>query len=140
MMAEAGTILVIDDDGVSRAMLQDLLQKQGHTVVPANDGASGLQAAAERPYDLILVDIVMPGMDGYEVVSALKADPALREVPVVMISSVSHMAGIVRAVRLGAEDFIFKPFDETLLRVRIEGCLERRRLRREREGQAGRRG
>jgi adenylate cyclase len=133
-MAEAGTILVVDDDGVSRAVLANLLEKQGHTVVLAKDGPEGLQIAAQRPCDLIVLDILMPGMDGYDVVAALKADPALREIPVVMISSIDDMSGIVKSVKLGAEDYIFKPFDEVLLKARVDGCLERKRLRdRERE-------
>src|SRR5262245_865763 len=136
-MTEAGTILVVDDDGVSRAVLANLLENQGHAVVLAKDGPEGLQLAAQRAVDLIVLDILMPGMDGYDVVAALKADPALREIPVVMISSIDDMSGIVRSVKLGAEDYIFKPFDEVLLKARIDGCLERKRLRdRERTRQA----
>ena len=110
-------------------MLANLLEKQGHTVVLAKDGPEGLQIAAQRPCDLIVLDILMPGMDGYDVVAALKADPALREIPVVMISSIDDMSGIVKSVKLGAEDYIFKPFDEVLLKARVDGCLERKRLR-----------
>ena len=133
-MAETGTLLVVDDDGVSRAVLATLLEKQGHTVVVAKDGAEALGLVRERAFDLIVLDLLMPGMDGFEVVQKLKGDPALRDVPVVMISSAEDMSGIVKSVKLGAEDYIFKPFDEVLLRARIDGCLERKRLRdRERE-------
>jgi adenylate cyclase len=126
---ETGTLLVVDDDGVSRAVLQNLLEMQGHTVAVAKDGASGLAAARERKFDLILLDLLMPGMDGYQVVEQLKADPVLRAIPVVVISSVEDMPSVVRCVKLGADDYIFKPFDEVLLEARVGGCLERRRLR-----------
>ena len=135
-MAEKGTLLVVDDDGVSRAVLSNLLERQGHTVVVAKDGAEALALVPQRAFDLIVLDLLMPGMDGFEVVQKLKSDPASREIPVVMISSAEDMSGIVKSVKLGAEDYIFKPFDEVLLKARIDGCLERKRLR-ERERARG---
>jgi adenylate cyclase len=129
MTNESGTLLVVDDDGVSRAVLQNLLEIQGHTVVVAKSGAQGLEIATSRPLDLILLDLLMPGMDGYEVVEKLKADPKLRTIPVVMISSVEDMPSVVKCVKLGADDYIFKPFDEVLLKARVDSCLERKRLR-----------
>jgi adenylate cyclase len=132
MTNEPGTLLVVDDDGVSRAVLQNLLEIQGHTVVVAKSGNDGLEIARTRAIDLILLDILMPGMDGYEVVETLKKDPSLKNVPVVMISSVEDMPSVVRCVKLGADDFIFKPFDEVLLKARVDGCLERKRLREQR--------
>jgi adenylate cyclase len=135
-MAENGTLLVVDDDGVSRAVLSNLLERQGHTVVVARDGAEALKLVGERAFDLIVLDLLMPGMDGFEVVQKLKADPAVKDIPVVMISSAEDMSGIVKSVKLGAEDYIFKPFDEVLLKARIDGCLERKRLR-ERERARG---
>ena len=128
-MAENGTLLVVDDDGVSRAVLSNLLERQGHAVVVAKDGAEALKLVGERAFDLIVLDLLMPGMDGFEVVQKLKADPAVKDIPVVMISSAEDMSGIVKSVKLGAEDYIFKPFDEVLLKARIDGCLERKRLR-----------
>jgi len=119
----------VDDDGVSRAVLTNMLEKQGHTVASAKSGAEALAVVRERRFDLLILDLLMPGMDGFEVVEKLKADPALREIPVVMISSAEDMSGIVKSVKLGAEDYIFKPFDEVLLKARIDGCLERKRLR-----------
>jgi adenylate cyclase len=135
-MAENGTLLVVDDDGVSRAVLSNLLERQGHTVVVAKDGAEALKLVGGRAFDLIVLDLLMPGMDGFEVVQKLKADPAVKDIPVVMISSAEDMSGIVKSVKLGAEDYIFKPFDEVLLKARIDGCLERKRLR-ERERARG---
>jgi CheY-like chemotaxis protein len=129
MTRETGSLLVVDDDGVSRAVLQNLLEMQGHTVAVAKDGPEGLALVRERGFDLVLLDLLMPGMDGYEVVEKLKADSELRKIPVVMISSVEDMPSVVRCVKLGADDFIFKPFDEVLLKARVDGCLERKRLR-----------
>ena len=128
-MAENGTLLVVDDDGVSRAVLSNLLERQGHAVVVAKDGAEALKLVGERAFDLIVLDLLMPGMDGFEVVQKLKADPAVKDIPVVMISSAEDMSGIVKSVKLGAEDYIFKPFDEVLLKARVDACLERKRLR-----------
>jgi len=129
MPNEAGRLLVVDDDGVSRAVLQNLLEMQGHTVTVAKNGAEGLELARKQAFDLILLDILMPGMDGFDVVDALKKDAALRTLPVVMISSVEDMPSVVRCVKLGADDYIFKPFDEVLLKARVDACLERKRLR-----------
>jgi adenylate cyclase len=128
-MAETGTLLVVDDDGVSRAVLANMLERQGHAVLLAKNGLEGLEMAARPGIDIIVLDIIMPGLDGYGVVERLKADPALCDIPVVMISSLEDMSGIVKSVKLGAEDFIFKPFDDVLLKARIDGCLERKRLR-----------
>jgi len=136
-MAETGTLLVVDDDGVSRAVLTNMLERQGHTVVAAKSGAEALTLFGARPFDLVLLDLLMPGMDGFEVVEKLKADPAAREVPVVIISSAEDMSGIVKSVKLGAEDYIFKPFDEVLLKARVDGCLERRRLRQRESARGG---
>jgi CheY-like chemotaxis protein len=126
---EVGKLLVVDDDGVSRAVLQNLLEMQGHSVEVARDGTEGLARARQEKFDLILLDLLMPGMDGHEVVETLKADPDLRGVSVVMISSVEDMKEVVKCVKLGADDYIFKPFDEVLLKTRVDSCLERRRLR-----------
>ena len=136
-MAEAGTLLVVDDDGVSRAVLTNMLEKQGHAVVAARSGAEALGLVGERAFDLILLDLLMPGMDGFEVVQKLKAHSAARDVPVVIISSAEDMSGIVKSVKLGAEDYIFKPFDEVLLKARVDGCLERRRLRQRERARGG---
>jgi adenylate cyclase len=137
-MPEKGTLLVVDDDGVSRAVLTNLLERQGHTVLTARSGPEAFEVARRQPVDLVILDIVMPGMDGYQVVEAFKVDPALREIPVVMISAVDDVAGIVKCVKLGAEDFIFKPFEEVLLKARIDGCLERKRLREKDRSRGGR--
>ena len=135
-MTGTGTLLVVDDDGVSRVVLTNMLEKQGHTVVAVKSGGEALEAARQRAFDIVLLDLLMPGMDGFEVVAKLKADPALRESTVVIISSADDMSAIVKSVKLGAEDYIFKPFDEVLLKARIDGCLERKRLR-ERERARG---
>src|SRR5262245_56442712 len=118
MTTEKGTLLVIDDDAVSRAVLANLLEDQGHTVRVAKDGPEGLAALEQGGIDLVLCDLLMPGMDGHEVVQKAKGDPVLREIPFVIISSVEDMASIVKCVKLGADDYLFKPFDEVLLEAR----------------------
>jgi CheY-like chemotaxis protein len=129
MTTDKGTLLVIDDDAVSRAVLANLLEEQGHTVRVARDGPEGLSALQQGGIDLVLCDLLMPGMDGHEVVQKAKGDPALRDVPFVIISSVEDMASIVKCVKLGADDYLFKPFDEVLLEARVRSCLERKRAR-----------
>jgi adenylate cyclase len=129
MTTEKGTLLVVDDDAVSRAVLANLLEDQGHTVRVAKSGPEGLAALRAGGIDLVLLDLLMPGMDGHEVVQEVKADPALRAIPVVIISSVEDMASIVKCVKLGADDYLFKPFDEVLLEARVRSCLERKKAR-----------
>jgi CheY-like chemotaxis protein len=124
-------LLIVDDAGVSRSVLGMMLGRMGFATDFAKDGAEALSQLAAAAFDLILLDVRMPGMDGFEVLERLKADPLLKEIPVVMISGLDDMPSIVRCVKLGAEDFVFKPYDEVLLRLRIDACLERRRLRRE---------
>ena len=128
-MGERGTLLVVDDDGVSRAVFAKALEARGHTVLLARDGAEALEIVERQVPDLVVLDVLMPGLDGYEVLQRLRAAAATREVPVLMISSKDDVAGIVKAVQLGADDFMFKPIDDVLLHLRVDACLERRRLR-----------
>lgn len=123
-----GSILVVDDDPVNRALLRRSLQAQGHMVRTAENGARALEALAEESGDLILLDIVMPEMDGVAVLEQLKADPLRRHVPVIMISAVDDIDSVVRCIELGAEDYLPKPFDPVLLRARINAGLARKRL------------
>jgi adenylate cyclase len=134
-VAETGTLLVVDDDGVSRMVLAKALEGQGHTVLLARDGDEALALAAARLPALVILDVLMPGLDGYEVLTRLKSSEATREVPVIMISSKDDVAGIVKSVKLGADDFLFKPIDDVLLELRVRSCLERRRLRDGRQAQ-----
>ena len=127
--AEAGAILVVDDNEANRAMLGRRLEREGHRVQLAAGGREALERLREQRVDLVLLDVMMPDMDGYEVLQQLKADAALRDIPVLMISALDEIESVVRCIELGAEDYLPKPFDPVLLRARIGACLEKKRLR-----------
>jgi class 3 adenylate cyclase len=124
-----GVILVVDDNDGNRDMLARHLARQGHDVRPVASGQQALEALAAGPVDLILLDVMMPGMDGYEVLRRLKADPDRRDIPVLMISALDELESVVRCIELGADDYLSKPFVPVLLRARIGACLEKKRLR-----------
>ena len=123
-----GEILVVDDDPLNRAVLGRSLERQGHGVSTAEDGVEALAALRAGYVDLVLLDIVMPRMDGFQVLSAMKDDAALRDIPVIMISAVDDHDSVIRCIEAGAEDHLPKPFDPVLLRARINAGLARRRL------------
>ncbi|HEX2554881.1 MAG TPA: adenylate/guanylate cyclase domain-containing protein [Microvirga sp.] len=124
-----GHILVVDDNEPNRDLLARRLARDGHSVELAADGYEALAAVAERPFDLVLLDLMMPGMSGYEVLGRLKADDRTREIPVIMISALDEMDTIVRCIEAGAIDYLPKPFDPTLLRARIGSSLDNKLLR-----------
>ena len=127
-------ILVVDDNASNRDLLTRRLQRQGHTVFQAEDGTIALDMVEKEPLDLILLDLMMPGISGYDVLALLKANPRHREIPVIMISALSELDSIVRCIEAGADDYLAKPFDPTLLRARVGSSLEKKHLRdRERE-------
>ncbi len=126
--ADRGRILVVDDDEGNRDVLARRLSREGYAVTVAADGSAALASLASASADLVLLDVMMPGMDGYEVLTRLKAQPALRSIPVVMISTLDEIASVARCIELGAEDYLAKPFDPVLLRARIGACLEKKRL------------
>jgi sigma-B regulation protein RsbU (phosphoserine phosphatase) len=123
-----GRILVVDDTEANRDMLARRLRRDGHDVEMADSGAAALASARARPFDVVLLDIMMPEMNGYEVLEALKRDDALRHIPVIMISAVDEMESVVRCIELGAEDHLPKPFNPTLLKARLGASLARKRL------------
>lgn len=125
----SGRILVVDDTEANRELLSRRLGRNGHIVDTANGGKSALEAAAKSEFDLILLDLMMPDMNGLEVLTRLKDDPAVRHIPVIMISALDEIDSIVRCIEAGAEDYVPKPFDPVLLGARIEASLERKRLR-----------
>lgn len=129
MKADQGVVLVVDDNEVNRDLLTRRLQRQGHRIVVAENGRQALERIREQPFDLVLLDIMMPEMNGYEVLERIKSDPELRHIPVVMISALDDIESVVRCIELGAEDYLFKPFNPTLLKARISACLEKKRLR-----------
>ena len=124
-----GVILVVDDDGSNRDMLERRLARLGYTVHQSEDGPGALAAVEAGGLDVILLDLLMPGMDGIEVLAALKASPRSRAVPVIMLSAMDSMETIARCIQLGAEDYLPKPIEPVLLRARIGASLEKKRLR-----------
>ncbi|MGH7307672.1 MAG: response regulator [Candidatus Rokuibacteriota bacterium] len=123
-----GTILVVDDNEENRDMLARRLARQGYEALTAAGGRTALDTLAARPLDLVLLDVMMPDLDGYAVLQRLKADSALRDIPVLMISALDELDSVVRCIQLGAEDYLSKPFDPVLLQARIGACLEKKRL------------
>jgi signal transduction histidine kinase len=127
-------ILVVDDNASNRDLLSRRLQRQGHTVLQAEDGARALTLVENEAFDLILLDLMMPGISGYDVLTLLKRDPRFRDIPVIMISALTELDSIVRCIEAGAEDYLAKPSDPTLLRARVGSSLEKKHMRdRERE-------
>jgi class 3 adenylate cyclase len=129
MTAELGHILVVDDYPTNRLKLSLGLKKQGHTVAEAESGRQALDMLCAEPFDLVLLDILMPEMDGYEVLRQMKNSSTLRNVPVIVISAQDEIESIVKGIELGAEDYLPKSFDPVLLKARIGACLEKKRLR-----------
>jgi len=129
------TILAVDDTPANLSLLAGLLG-DGYRVKVATSGAKALELATANPPDLFLLDIMMPGMSGYEVLERLHRDPHLRHIPVIMISAVDEIESVIRCVELGADDYLPKPFNPTLLRARVGASLEKKRLRDEVQSQA----
>jgi two-component system, sensor histidine kinase ChiS len=124
-----GCLLVVDDVEANRDVLSRRLERQGYVVATAENGRQALGMLRASTFDLVLLDIMMPEMDGYEVLHRLKADQALRDIPVIMISGLSELDAAVRCIELGAEDYLPKPFNPTLLKARIGACLEKKRAK-----------
>lgn len=127
--AGQGAVLVVDDNEINRDVLSRRLERQGHAVAVAENGRRALEMLTSRTFDLVLLDIVMPELNGYQVLQHLKAHPTLRDIPVIMISALDELDSVVRCIELGAEDYLSKPFNPVLLGARIGACLEKKRLR-----------
>jgi class 3 adenylate cyclase len=128
-LERGGLVLVVDDSETNRDLLARRLVREGYEVECAADGERALQAIRLRQFDLVLLDIMMPGLNGYQVLERLKTTPELRDIPVIMISALDEIDSIVRCIELGAEDYLPKPFNPVLLRARVEASLEKKRLR-----------
>jgi adenylate cyclase len=126
--AVVSRILVVDDNASNRDLLARRLVREGHQVSVAENGAGALAMTAGGRFDLILLDLMMPGMNGFEVLCRLKADTGTRHIPVIMISALDELDSTVRCIEAGAEDYLPKPFNPVLLRARIGAALERKRL------------
>ncbi len=124
-----GRLLVVDDNEGNRDVLTRRLEKQGYTVVNAENGRQALEILGAATYDMVLLDIMMPELDGYEVLKRIKADEHLRHIPVIMISALSEMESVARCIEMGADDYLPKPFNAVLLKARIGASLEKKRLR-----------
>jgi phosphoserine phosphatase RsbU/P len=122
-------ILVVDDNASNRDLLSRRLQRQGHTVLQAEDGARALALVESEAPDLVLLDMMMPGISGYDVLALLKRDPRFRDIPVIMISALSEFDSVVRCIEAGADDYLAKPFNPILLHARVGASLEKKRLR-----------
>ena len=126
-----GKILVVDDNVNNTDLLSKRLEKEGHTVLICNNGTDALKQIREKrdEIDLILLDIIMPGINGYEVLKYVKSDERYHQIPVIMLSSMDEVDSIYRCFELGADDYVTKPFDATILNVRIDSNIEKKKLR-----------
>jgi two-component system, cell cycle response regulator len=124
-----GSLLIVDDNSMNRIMLSRYVTKLGCQASVAENGRQALEKLQSTPFDLVLLDVQMPEMDGYEVLEQMKMTPRLRDIPVIMISAVEEIESVVRCIELGAQDYLPKPFNSVLLRARLTACLERKRLR-----------
>ena len=127
MSDEQALILVVDDNEMNRDMLSRRLRRQNYEVDMAEDGEQALQKIREKSYDLMLLDIMMPTISGYEVLERVKSDPETETLPIIMISAVDDLDSVVRCIELGAEDYLFKPFNPVLLKARVGASLSRKR-------------
>jgi adenylate cyclase len=130
-MAEGspGRLLVVDDNKVNRLLLGRSLEQQGHAVEMAEDGLQALEMLHAKPFDLVLLDIEMPGMDGYQVLEKVTSDLQLRDIPIIITSALEELNSVVRCIEMGAEDYLTKPVNPVLLKARIGASLEKKRLR-----------
>ncbi|MBL8100979.1 MAG: response regulator [Anaerolineales bacterium] len=127
--SEPAHLLVVDDNKINRMLLSRSLELQGHLVETAENGREGLEKLRSGTFDLVLLDIEMPEMDGFEVLEACLNDVELRQLPIIMTSAMDELDAVVKCVELGAEDYLTKPINPVLLRARINASLEKKRLR-----------
>lgn len=126
---QSAQILLVEDNRVNRLLLARQVEQLGHAVRSVDDGLQALSTLREQRFDLMLLDIEMPGMNGFQVLEQLTADPELRELPVIVTSGLDGLANVVRCIELGAEDYLHKPVNPVLLRARIAASFEKKRLR-----------
>ena len=126
--AETGHILVVDDNEMNRDMLARRLLRQGHTVELAVNGRLALELLTTREFDLVLLDLMMPEMNGYELLEHMRTDEVLRHLPVILVSALDDPESVVRGIEMGADDHLPKPFNPHILRARVGACLAKKRL------------
>ncbi len=122
-------ILVVDDSALNRDILSRRLEAQGYGVAVAENGRRALEMARAQPFDLMLLDMLLPEMNGYQVLQLWMADAALREIPVIIVSALDDVDSVARCVELGAADYLTKPFNPIILHARLEACMEKKWLR-----------
>lgn len=122
-----GRILVVDDADFNREVMTRILEKEGHRVETAVDGAEALEKMRSASYDMILLDVMMPGVSGIQVIETMHDDDRLRHVPVVMLSALNEQETVLKCIQLGAQDYLPKPINQQLLKARISACLEKKR-------------
>ena len=129
MTDSSAALLVVDDNEDNRYTLTRRLNREGYkNLTTATNGREALERLTAQPFDLVLLDVMMPDMNGYEVLERVKANPSLRDVPIIMISALDETESVIRCIELGAEDYLNKPFNPTLLRARVGALLEKKRL------------
>jgi sigma-B regulation protein RsbU (phosphoserine phosphatase) len=125
----AGCLLLVDDDEVNRLLTGYYLIQQGHKVSYAENGRQAMEILRTQPVEMMLLDIEMPEMNGYQVLEQVIADPELRDIPVIVTSGLEEIESVVKCIEMGAEDYLTKPVNQVLLRARINASLEKKRLR-----------
>jgi signal transduction histidine kinase len=125
----AARLLVVDDDADNRELFRRMLERQGYAVTSAAGGPECLQLLATQTFDLVLLDVIMPGLSGFDVLSRIREDASLGSVPVIVISALGESSAAIRCIAMGAEDYLPKPFDPVLLKARIGATLEKKRLK-----------
>ena len=128
-MSESGHLLIVDDNKMNRLLFGRNLEPLGHKVTFAENGRQALDLLRAQPFDLVILDIEMPELDGYQVLAQMIADPALKNIPVVMASSQDELDSVVKCIEMGADDYLHKPVNPVLLKARIGSSLEKKRLR-----------
>lgn len=124
-----GRLLVVDDNKVNRILLARGLEQQGHTVTLAEHGRQALELMRRESFDIVLLDIEMPELNGFQVLEACLNDPHLRQIPVIMTSAMDELGSVVKCIEMGAEDYLTKPLNTVLLQARVNASLEKKRLR-----------
>jgi adenylate cyclase len=128
-VTDTGRLLVVDDNKVNRLLLGRNLEQQGHHIAFAENGRQALEMLHAQAFDLVILDMLMPDLDGYQVLERIVADQHLRHIPVIMASSLDELDMVARCIEIGAEDYLHKPVNPVLLKARISSSLEKKRLR-----------
>lgn len=129
MISDQPVILVVDDDAFNRDVLEQELEALGHACILAKDGEQALEQLRQGPIDIVLLDIMMPGLDGFGVLETVRTNPAWRDIPVIVISALHDLKSTARGIELGAVDYLPKPFEPAMLKARLDASWERRQWR-----------